>query len=76
MMRDVISRASIGSDGSSGVERPRLMNSARAGLKRKLSAYRTRGRSHASMSSSTTITVFNPYAPISVEIAAVPTCAA
>ena len=61
MMRLVMSRASIGRPGSSGVERPRSMICAeRFGSKRVASAHQTRSMSSASMSWSTTITPFRP----------------
>src|SRR4030042_5485427 len=60
MIREVISLESRGSDGSRGVDLPRLMNWDRFGWNLKLSAQGTRGRSQGSISSSTTMTVFSP----------------
>ena len=61
MMRLVMSRASMGSPGSSGVERPRSMICAeRFGSKRVDSAHQMRSQSSASMSWSTTITPLSP----------------
>ena len=61
MMRLMMSRASIGRPGSSGVERPRSMICAeRLGSKRVASAHQTRSQSSASMSWSTMMTPLTP----------------